>query len=140
MMFSEITVRQGRYAPGKLIVPRTEVVFWQPVSKDKQGSQTAELTMEQVAEVRFMKPAGTANFHVVVRGALDADGAGDEWTMVIPTERMGLLSMPVGFATEQSIMGAVYRLPQPRAVRVLLDQVAGMPGLNFTLQLIGQVR
>jgi hypothetical protein len=134
MMLNEIAIRQGRYAPGKLISPKTEVLFWTPVTKDKQGNQTAELAMENVTEVRFMKPAASPNFHLVARGALGTDGVGDEWTVVVPTERMGILYLPVGFAAEQSIMGAVYRLVQPRNMRLLVDQMAGMPGLNFTLQ------
>jgi hypothetical protein len=136
MVLNEIAIRQGRYAPGKLISPKSEVLFWTPVTKDKQGNQTAELPLENVAEIRFTKPAASSNFHVVIRGALGADGVGDEWTVVVPTERMGILYMPVGFTTEQSIMGAVYRLPQPRNARLLADQISGMPGLTFTVQLL----
>lgn len=135
-MFMEITIRQGRYAPGRLVPPRTEVAFWTPVSKDAAGNMTAELSCPQVSEIRFTKPAASSNFHLVIRGALDAEGVGDEWTIVIPTERMGILYAPVGFAAEQSLMGAVYRLSQPRDLRILLDQLAGMPGLNFTAQLL----
>lgn len=131
----EISIRQGQYAPGRLISPKTEVLFWTPVAKDKQGNQTGELECPSVVEIRFTKPAASANFHIVVRGQLQ-DGIGDEWTIVLPSERTGLLYLPVGFATEQSIMGAVYRLPSPHNIRILLDQIVGMPGLNLTVQLL----
>lgn len=134
-MLMEISIRQGQYAPGRLISPRTELLYWTPVSKDKQGNQTGELVCPKVVEIRFTKPAASANFHVVVRGEIDG-GIGDEWTIVLPTERTGLLYLPVGFSVEQSIMGAVYKLPSPRDIRILADQYAGMPGINFTVQLL----
>lgn len=136
MMFSEIVVREGRYAPGRLVSPKTEVGFWSPVTKDSAGNQTASLEMADVVELRFTKPAAAQKFHLVVRGQVGADGVGAEVTIVVPTERMGLLIVPQGFSAEQSIMGAVYRLSSPRNMRVLLDQMADMPGLNFTLQLL----
>lgn len=134
-MLMEISIRQGQYAPGRLIPPKTEVLYWTAVAKDKQGNQTGELVCSQVTEIRFTKPAASANFHVVVRGQL-TDGIGDEWTIVLPAERTGILYLPVGFATEQSIMGAVYRLSTPRDIRILADQYVGMPGINFTVQLL----
>lgn len=134
-MFMDINVRQSKYAPGRLVPPTSELVFWTPVLKDGQGNQTAELNCPRVSEVRFVKPAASSNFHVTVRSQL-SDGIGDEWTIVVPSDRMGLLALPVGFAAEQSIMGAVYRLAQPRDIRILADQLAGMPSLNFTLQLL----
>jgi hypothetical protein len=136
MMFSEIVIREGRYAPGKLISPKTEVGFWTPVTKDAAGNQTGSLEIADVVEMRFTKPAAAQKFHLVVRGQVGADGVGAEWTIVTPTERMGILYVPQGFNAEQSIMGAVYRLSSPRNMRILLDQMADMPGLNFTLQLL----
>jgi hypothetical protein len=133
---NDIVVRQGRYAPGRLVSPKTEVVFWTPVRRDAAGNQTVELNCPGVTEVRFAKPAASQNFHIVLRTALGADGVGDEWTIVVPTERMGVLFVPQGFTAEQSVMGAVYRIGPGRDVRVLADQMAGMPGLNFTLQLV----
>jgi hypothetical protein len=134
-MLMDISIRQGRYAPGQLVSPKTEVLFWTPVTRDNQGNQTGELVCPKVVEIRFTRPAASPNFHVVVRGQLEG-GIGDEWTIVLPTERTGILYLPVGFAVEQSIMGAVYRLPAPRDVRILADQIAGMPGINFTIQLL----
>ncbi|MFZ5816962.1 MAG: hypothetical protein ACOY93_16990 [Bacillota bacterium] len=135
-MLMEISIRQGKYAPGRLISPRTEVLYWTPVRKDAAGNQTGELVCRNVTELRFTKPAASANFHVVVRGQPGPDGIGEEWTIVLPSERTGLLFVPVGFAAEQSIMGAVYRLPQPRDIRLLADLYAGMPGINLTVQLL----
>lgn len=134
-MFMDITVRQGKYAPGRLVAPQTEVVFWTPVTRDAQGNATAELTCPQVTEIRFLKPAGSPNFHLTIRSAL-IEGVGDEWTAVVPADRMGILYLPPGFAAEQSLMGAVYRLPAGRDIRILADQLAGMPGLNFTVQML----
>ena len=134
-MFMEISIRQGKYAPGRLIPPKTEVLYWTTVAKDQQGNQTGELVCPRVVELRFTKPAASPNFHVVVRGELN-EGIGDEWTIVLPAERTGILYLPVGFSTEQSIMGAVYKLPTPRDIRILADQYAGMPGINFTVQLL----
>ncbi len=134
-MLMQISIRQGRYAPGQLISPKTEALFWTPVSKDKQGNETGELVCDDVVEVRFTKPAASSNFHVVIRGKLE-NGVGDEWTVVLPAERTGILFLPQGFTAEQSIMGAVYRLPSPRRIRLLADQIAGMPGINFTVQLL----
>ncbi len=134
-MFMDINIRKSQYAPGQLLPPKAEMLFWTPVVKDAMGNQTAELGCARVLELRFVKPAASPNFHVTLRGEL-AHGVGDEWTIVVPSDRMGILSLPAGFAAEQSIMGAVYRLAQPRDVRVLLDQMAGMPGLNFTVQLL----
>ncbi len=134
-MLNDITIRQGQYSPGRLISPKTEVLFWTPVAKDQQGNQTAELVCPGAVELRFTKPAASPNFHIVVRGKLE-DGVGDEWTIVLPSERMGILYVPQGFTAEQSIMGAVYRLPEPRDIRILADQIAGMPGLNLTVQVI----
>lgn len=134
-MLMEISIRQGHYAPGRLISPRTEVLFWTPVTKDNHGNQTGELLCDQVVEVRFTKPAASASFHLTLRGALQ-DGVGDEWTVVVPGERTGVIYLPPGFSAEQSILGAVYKLSAPRNVRLLADQVIGMPGINFTLQLL----
>jgi len=36
-------------------------------------------------------------------------------------------------------MGAVYRLARPRNLRLLADQIAGMPGINLTVQLLPDV-
>lgn len=134
-MLMQISIRQGRYAPGKLISPKTEVLYWTPVSKDRDGNETGELLCPQVVELRFTRPAASPNFHVVVRSRLE-EGIGDEWTIVLPAERTGILALPVGFMAEQSIMGAVYRLPSPRDIRILVDQIVGMPGLNLTVQLL----
>lgn len=134
-MLMEISIRQGHYAPGRLISPKTEVLYWTPVSRDDQGNQTGELECPDVLELRFTKPAASQNFHIVLRGALK-EGVGQEWTIVLPADRTGLLYLPVGFAVEQSIMGAVYKLPKPQRVRVLADQIAGMPGINLTVQLL----
>jgi hypothetical protein len=135
-MLMDVTILQGRYAPRQLIPPRSEVVYWTPVTRDKAGSETVELLCPDVTEVRFTKPAGAQKFHVTVRGRLNSEGAGDEWLLAIPAERMGMLYLPQGFTAEQSVMGAVYRLPAARTVRILADQIAGMPGLNFTLQVL----
>lgn len=134
-MFMDITILQGKYAPGRLLAPQTEVMFWTPVNRDAQGNSTAELTCPQAAEVRFLKPAASPNFHLTVRSSL-VEGVGDEWTIVVPSDRMGILYLPPGFSAEQSIMGAVYRLPAGRQIRILADQMAGMPGLNFTVQML----
>lgn len=134
-MLMQISIRQGRYAPGKLISPKTEVLYWTPVAKDKEGNETGELLCPQAVELRFTKPAASPNFHLVVRSKLE-EGIGDEWTIVLPAERTGILALPVGFMAEQSIMGAVYRLPTPRDIRILVDQIVGMPGLNLTVQLL----
>lgn len=134
-MLMDISIRQGRYAPGKLVSPKTEVLYWTPVTRDKEGNQTGELVCPRVVEIRFAKPAASQNFHVTVRGQLE-DGIGDEWTIVLPAERTGILYLPAGFTAEQSIMGAVYRLPQARDIRLLADQIAGMPGINLTVQLL----
>lgn len=134
-MLMEISIRQGQYAPGRLISPKTEVLFWTPVTRDNQGNQTGEVLCPKVTEIRFNKPAASGNFHVVVRGELEG-GIGDEWTIVLPHERTGILYIPVGFSVEQSIMGAVYRTTTPRDVRILADQIAGMPGINLTVQLL----
>lgn len=134
-MFMDITIRQGKYAVGRLLAPKTEVVFWTPVTRDAQGNGTAELNCQQVAEVRFLKPAASPNFHLTIRSVL-TDGVGDEWTIVVPSDRLGMLYLPPGFGTEQSIMGAVYRLPVARDIRILADQMSGMPGLTFTVQLL----
>lgn len=134
-MFMDIVIRQGKYAPGRLLAPQTEVLFWTPVNRDAQGNSTAELTCPQATEIRFLKPSASPNFHLTIRSSL-VDGVGDEWTIVVPSDRLGILYLPPGFSAEQSIMGAVYRLPQGRDVRILADQLAGMPGLNFTVQML----
>lgn len=134
-MLMDISIREGVYAPGRLVSPKTEVLYWTPVTQDKAGNQTGELVCQKVVEMRFTKPAASPNFHIVIRGELE-NGIGTEWTVVLPTERMGLLYFPVGFMAEQSIMGAVYKLPSARDVRILADQYAGMPGINFTIQLL----
>lgn len=134
-MLMEITIQQGRYAPGRLIRPKTEVCYWTPVLRDSQGNQTGELLCPQAVELRFTKPAASPNFHVVIRGAL-TEGEGDEWSILLPGERTGILSLPEGFTVEQSVMGAVYRLSRPCDLRLLADQIAGMPGINLTVQLL----
>ena len=134
-MLMDIQIRQGHYAPGKLVPPVSELLYWTPVRKDAQGNETGELECPDVVELRFMKPAASQNFHISVRSALQ-DGLGDEWTVILPTQRTGILYLPAGFTAEQSIMGAVYRLPQPRKIRLLADQIAGMPGINLTVQLL----
>lgn len=135
-MLMEIQIRQGTYAPRRLISPKTELVYWTPVTRDQQGNETGEVVCPAVVELRFTKPAASSSFHVVVRSALNADGVGDEWTIVLPSDRTGILYLPEGFTAEQSIMGAVYRLARPRTVRILADQIAGMPGINLTVQLL----
>lgn len=134
-MLMDVQIRQGRYAPGQLVSPLSEVLFWTPVRRDAKGNETGELECPEVTEVRFMKPAASQNFHITVRGKL-VDGVGDEWTVILPAQRTGILFVPQGFTAEQSIMGAVYRLPQPRNIRLLADQIEGMPGINLTIQLL----
>lgn len=134
-MLMEITIIQGRYAPGQLLPPQAEVLYWTPVARDQAGNETGELTCPQAVEIRFVKPAATANFHVTIRSKLE-NGVGTEWQIVLPADRTGLVALPVGFTAEQSVMGAVYRLPEPRDIRILADQYAGMPGINLTAQLL----
>lgn|GEM_PF-5438896 len=134
-MLMQLSIRLGRYAPGHLVSPKTEALFWTPVARDKQGNETGELVCNDAVELRFTRPAASANFHIAIRSQL-VDGVGDEWTVVLPADRMGILFIPQGFTAEQSIMGAVYRLNEPRQIRLLADQIAGMPGINFTIQLL----
>lgn len=131
----EIPVRKGRYAPRKLTSPRAESIFLELVSKDAQGNITAMLECPDAAEVRFHKPSGTTNYQITVRGRL-TDGEGDEWVIIVPPDRMGILFVPQGFSADQSVMGAIYRLTEPRNIRILADQMIQMPGLNFTVQLL----
>lgn len=135
-MLLEIMIRQGRYSPNKLVSPKAELVEWKLEHRDAQGNLTASVECGGAVEVRFAKPAASQTFNITVRGALNEDDEGQEWTILIPTERMGILHLPPGFSTEQSIMGAVYRLPQPRNLRILGDQMLKMPGLNFTVQIL----
>ena len=134
-MLMEIMIRQGRYAPGKLVPPKGEVLFWKQEYKDALGNLTASVEAENIVEVRFSKPAASKQFVLNLRGALE-NGEGDEWNIMVPTERMGILLLPVGFSAEQSIMGAVYRLAQPKNLRILADQMVKMPGINFTVQIL----
>lgn len=135
-MLLEIPVRLGQYAPGRLISPRAEAVQWSLEHKDGQGNLTASLACPRAVEVRFQKPAGSANFLITIRGEL-VEGIGPEWVIIVPSDRMGILFLPQGFSAEQSMMGAVYRLPEPRDLRILADEMMKMPGLNFTVQLVG---
>lgn len=135
VVLMEIQIREGRYAPGKLISPRTELIPWIQEYKDEQGNLTMSTECANVQEIRFNKPAASTSFQITLRGAL-REGEGTEWTIIVPTARMGMLYLPNGFATEQSIMGAVYRLLEPHTIRVLADERSKMPGLTFTVQLL----
>lgn len=135
MALNDIMIREGRYAPGKLVPPRGEVLFWKREHKDAQGNETASLTCDNVVELRFNKPAATQTFQITIRGAL-VEGEGPEWVILVPAEKLGILFLPQGFTAEQSMMGAVYKLSGARDVRILADQMIGMPGINFTVQLL----
>lgn len=135
-MLLEIPVRLGRYAPGKLVSPRAEAVSWILEHQDGQGSVTASLECPEAVELRFHKPPGGGSFHITVRGQLSGGGEGPEWAIIVPSDRMGILFIPQGFTAEQSLMGAVYRLPRPHRLRILADQVLKMPGINFTVQVL----
>lgn len=132
-MWSEIPIRLGRYSPSRLVSPRAEPVPWQREWEDGQGNASAFLACPGAVEVRFHKPPGGANFQITIRGGL-VDGEGAEWAIIVPAERMGILSVPPGFSSDQSVMGAIYRLPAPRDLRVQVVQTMEMPGLNFKVQ------
>lgn len=136
-MIMPIPIRQGRYAPGKLISPKAASIFWKLEHKDGDGNLTASLECPEAVEIRFLRPLGAGGFNISVFSRLDEHGEGDEWVMIIPSDRMGILFVPQGFTAEQSLMGTVYRLPEPRHVRILADQMVQMPGLNFTVQFQG---
>lgn len=134
-MFSEIPIRFGRYAPGKLVSPKAEPLRWAVQHQDAAGNVTGGLTCPECVELRFAKPGGSTSFQLTLRGRLEA-GEGSEWTIVVPAERMGTVRIPEGFAAEQSMLGAIYRLSQPHHLRVLVDQKLDLPGLTFTVQLL----
>lgn len=128
-------MRLGRYAPGRLVTPSAEPVAWTPEGRDPHGNPTASILCADAVEVRFSKPPGGSHFQVVVRGKL-LDGVGPEWAITVPAERMGMLSIPQGFAADQSIMGAIYRLPSPRSLRIRAVEPLELPGLTFRVELI----
>ncbi|MFO7173536.1 MAG: hypothetical protein DIU70_011350 [Bacillota bacterium] len=134
-MFLDLPIRRSRYAPGRLVSPAGEALVWTPEYQDGQGNAAASLTCDDVVEVRFIRPAGGDRFLLSLRSRL-VDGEGTEWSIAVPGHRFGILSLPVGFAAEQSLMGAVYRLPEPRRVRIRVEQRLELPGLNFLVELV----
>lgn len=134
-MFTDVTIRRGIYAPGKLISPRAEPMRWAIEYQDGAGNVTGGLTCPEAVELRFTRPGGSSSFQITVRSRL-ADGEGNEWVIVVPSERLGILYLPEGFTAEQSMLGAVYRLAQPRHLRLLLEQKLHMPALTLQVQLL----
>lgn len=132
-MFRDIPVRRSRYAPHKLVSPAAQAVAWVPEGQDLQGNAAASLTCSGVVEVRVLRPVAGDRFQISLRSQL-VDGEGTEWSIAVPAERFGLLYVPPGFAAEHSVLGTVYRLAVPRTVRVRVDQMLHLPGLQFTLQ------
>lgn len=134
-MFTDVPIRRGSYAPGKLVSPRAEPMRWSIEYQDGAGNTTGGLTCPDTVELRFAKPGGASSFQISLRGRL-SEGEGTEWVIVVPAERLGILYIPEGFTAEQSMLGAVYRLARPRHARVLLEQKLHLPALNLTLQLL----
>lgn len=128
-----ITVRRGRYAPGRLVAPEYEPIPWEPDWGDAHGNGVAHIVCGGAVEVRLQRPAGSDRFQIAVRSRLEA-GEGTEWIVLVPASRLGLLKLPPGFSVEQSVHGAVYRLDAPRTLRLLAVQQLGLPGLNLEVQ------
>lgn len=132
--FAEIPVRSGRYAPGRLTSPRAEPVRWSIEHQDRAGNVTGALVCPDAVELRFARPGGGSSFQITIHGRAEG-GEGTELTVVVPADRLGILRLPAGFAVEQSLMGAVYRLPQPHHIRLLVEQKLDLPALTFTVEL-----